>query len=163
MFCPKCGTNQADDLKFCKTCGANLQAVRLAVEARDAGEKFDWGKTWVAEMFLSEGERKRREEELERLRGITPEVKRYTEIKGGVITAFVGLALMIFLSIFMEGIIRGGKIPPDAAEIISRLWIAGVFPFFVGLGLMINGIFVSKRQAEAARRAQHATSDALRE
>src|SRR5207237_959891 len=92
MFCPKCGTNQTDDLKFCKTCGANLQAVRLAVEARDAGEKFDWGKTWVAEMFLSEGERKRREEELERLRGITPEVKRYTEIKGGVITAFVARA-----------------------------------------------------------------------
>src|ERR671933_2399080 len=113
MFCPKCGTNQPDDLKFCKTCGAHLQAVRLAVEARDAGEKFDWSKTWVAEMFLSEGERKRREEEFERLRGITPEVKRYNEIKGGVITACVGAALMIFLSIFMEGIIRGGKVPQD--------------------------------------------------
>ena len=163
MFCPQCGSSQSDDLKFCKTCGANLQAVRLAVAARAPGEKFDWGKTWVAEMFLSESERKKREEELERQRGITPEVKRYNEIKGGVITSFVGLALMIFLSIFMEGIIRGGKIPPDAAEIISRLWIAGVFPFFVGLGLMINGIFVSKRQAEAARRAQHATPDALRE
>ena len=163
MFCPQCGSNQSDELKFCKTCGANLQAVRLAVVARESGEKFDWGKTWVAEMFLSESERKKRLEELERLRGITPEVKRYNEIKGGVITSFVGLALMIFLSIFMEGIIRGGKIPPDAAEIISRLWIAGVFPFFVGLGLMINGIFVSKRQAEAARRAHHATPGALRE
>jgi hypothetical protein len=153
MFCPKCGTNQPDDLKFCKTCGANLQAVRVAVEARDAGEKFDWSKTWVAEMFLSEGERKRREEELERLRGITPDVKRYNEIKGGVITACVGLALMIFLAIFMEGIIRGGNVPHDAVEILSRLWVVGVIPLFVGLGLMINGIFVSKKQAEAAARA----------
>ena len=168
MFCPKCGTNQADDLKFCKTCGAHLQAVRLAVEARDAGEKFDWGKTWVAEMFLSEGERKRREEELERLRGITPEVKRYSEIKGGVITAFVGLALMIFLAIFMEGIIVGGKVPHDTAEILSRLWVAGVIPLFVGLALMINGIFVSKKQAEVAARASelnarasHLAPDAL--
>jgi hypothetical protein len=154
MFCPKCGTNQSDDLKFCKTCGTNLQAVRLATEARDAGEKFDWGKTWVAEMFLSEGERKRREEELERLRGITPEVKRYNEIKGGVITACVGLALMIFLYVFLGGVIRSGNVPPDAAEIVGRIWVAGVIPLFVGLGLMINGIFVSKRQAEAARRSQ---------
>lgn len=152
MFCPKCGTSQADDLKFCKTCGAHLQAVRLAVEARDAGEKFDWGKTWVAEMFLSEGERKRREQELERLRGITPEVKRYNEIKAGVITACVGLALMIFLAIFMEGIVAGGNVPRDTAEILNRLWVAGVIPLFVGLGLMINGIFVSKKQVEAARR-----------
>jgi len=163
MFCPQCGSSQSDDLKFCKTCGANLQAVRLAVAAREPDEKFDWSKTWVAEMFFSESERKKRLEELERMRGITPEVKRYNEIKGGVITSFVGLALMIFLSIFMEGIIRGGKVPQDTAEILSRLWIAGVFPFFVGLGLMINGIFVSKRQAEAARRAQHATPGALRE
>jgi len=61
MFCPQCGSSQSDDLKFCKTCGANLQAVRLAVAARAPGEKFDWGKTWVAEMFLSESERKKRE------------------------------------------------------------------------------------------------------
>ena len=163
MFCPQCGSSQSDDLKFCKTCGANLQAVRLAVAAREPDEKFDWSKTWVAEMFLSESERKKRLEELERLRGITPEVKRYNEIKGGVITSFVGLALMIFLYVFMQGIILGGKIPPDTAEILSRIWIAGVFPFFVGAGLMINGIFVSKKQAEAARREQRATPNALRE
>src|SRR5947199_2216329 len=128
MFCPQCGTTQSDELRFCKTCGANLEAVRQVVAVREPGGKFDWSKTWVAEMFLSESERKRREEELERLRGITPEVKRYNEIKGGVITACVGLALMIFLYVFMQGIILGGKIPPDTAEILSRIWIAGVFP-----------------------------------
>jgi hypothetical protein len=155
MFCPQCGTTQGDDLRFCKSCGANLEAVRRVVALRDAGEKekFDWSKTWVAEMFLSEGERKRREEELERLRGITPEVKRYNEIKGGVITASVGLALMIFLAIFMEGIVRGGNVPHEAVEILNRLWVVGVIPLFVGLGLIINGVFVSKKQAEAARRA----------
>ena len=161
MFCPKCGSSQSDELRFCKACGANLQLVRQAFEARGEGEKFDWSKTWVAEMFLSEGERKRREEELERLRGITPEVKRYNEIKGGVITACVGAALMIFLYVFMQGIIRGGKVPDEAAEIISRIWVAGVIPLFVGLGLLINGIFVSKRQADALARRQQAGPDAL--
>ena len=161
MFCPKCGTNQSDELRYCKNCGSNLQAVRLAVEARGEGEKFDWGKTWVAEMFLSEGERKRRLQELERLSGITPEVKRYNEIKGGVITAFVGLALIIFLGVFMEGIIRGGNVPHDTAEILSRLWVAGVIPLFVGIALMINGIFVSRKQAEAARRNLPSAPEAL--
>jgi hypothetical protein len=161
MFCPKCGSNQSDELRFCKACGANLQLVRQAVEARGEDEKFDWSKTWVAEMFLSEGERKRREEELERLRGITPEVKRYNEIKGGVITACVGAALMIFLYVFMQGIIRGGKVPDEAAEIISRIWVAGVIPLFVGIGLLINGIFVSKKQAELTARQPRPVPDAL--
>src|ERR1043165_6683652 len=161
MFCPKCGTNQSDELRFCKNCGSTLQAVRLSVDAREEGEKFDWGKTWVAEMFLSEAERKKRLQELERLSGITPEVKRYNEIKGGIITSFVGIALMIFLAIFMEGIVIGGKVPQDTAEILNRIWVAGVIPFFVGLGLIINGVFVSKKQAEAARREQEKQLRAL--
>ncbi len=79
MFCPQCGANQSEELKFCKVCGANLLAVRQAVATRETGEKFDWSKTWVTEMFLSEGERKRREQELELQHGITPEVKRYND------------------------------------------------------------------------------------
>jgi hypothetical protein len=155
MFCPQCGTKQGDEVKFCKSCGANLHAVRQAATvAREGEERFDWGKTWVAEMFLSEGERKRREEELERLRGITPEVKRYNEIKAGVITSCVGVGVAIFLFVISEGIIRSGEYPPGDAEIIRRIWVAGIIPFMVGLGLIINGLFVSKRQAEAARREQ---------
>lgn len=163
MFCPKCGANQSDEMKFCKTCGANLQIVWQVVDAGGASEKFDWSKTWVAEMFLSEGERKKREQELERQRGITPDIKRFNEIKAGVITACVGIALMIFLNVFMMGIVLGGKVSHDTAEILSRLWVAGVIPFFVGLALLINGIFVSKKQVEIARREQWTGPDALSE
>jgi hypothetical protein len=166
MFCPQCGSSQSDELKFCKTCGANLQAVRLAATAArgEDADKFDWSKTWVAEMFLSEAERKRRNESIERQRGITPEVKRYNEIKAGVITACVGIGVMIFLSIFMEGIVRSGQNSPGDNEILSRIWIAGIIPFFVGLALIINGLFVSKRQAEAARRSSlNAAPDSINE
>jgi uncharacterized membrane protein YvbJ len=37
-FCPQCGSQQRDELKFCKVCGANLQAVRQAVAVRETGE-----------------------------------------------------------------------------------------------------------------------------
>lgn len=147
MFCPQCGSTQNDDLKFCKACGANLFAVRQAVTTREpakqTGEKFDWGKTWVADMMLSESEREKRREELERQRGIAPgSTRSQKEIKAGVITTSVGIGVAIFLFIFMQGIIAGGNVDKDAAAILSRLWIVGVIPFFVGLGLLINGLFV---------------------
>ena len=142
MFCPKCGTNQSDDLKFCKSCGANLFAVREVVTTRETGRKFDWNKTWVAEMMLSESEREKRKEELDRQRGVTPESRSHKEIKAGVITASVGVGLAIFLAILMEGVIMGGHIGADVAPILSRLWVVGVIPFFVGMGLLINGLFV---------------------
>lgn len=155
MFCPQCGTNQSDDLKFCKSCGANLFAVRQAVTARpptsdtggkpssESAQKFDWSKTWVAEMMLSESERKKRREEIERQRGIAPgETRSQKEIKAGVITASVGVGLMIFLFVFFQGLIMGGNIGPDVAPLLARLWIAGVIPFFIGVGLLINGLFV---------------------
>ena len=151
MFCPQCGIAQSDDLKFCKSCGANLLAVRQAVATRGSEEKFEWNKTWVADMLLSGEEQVRRAHELDRLRGITPETRRYNEIKAGVITSVVGIALMIFLAIFMEGIIIGGKVPADTAAILSRLWVAGIFPLLVGIGLLINGVFVSKKQLEALK------------
>jgi len=153
MFCPQCGTPQSDELRFCKSCGVNLEAVRQTV-AGEAAERFDWSKTWVAEMFLSEAERKRRAAELERERGVTPEVKRYNEIKGGVITSFVGLALAIFLYVIADGIVLSGQNPPGDAEIIRRIWVVGVIPFLVGVGIIINGLFVSKKQIEAARGAR---------
>ena len=153
MFCPRCGSNQSDELKFCKSCGANLYAVRQVVDTRQTDEKIDRSKPWFADIALSEAESKRRKEELDHRRGITPEVRRYNEIKGGVITGSVGLALAIFLNVFMQGLILSGKIPPDVAEILSRLWIVGVIPFFVGIALIVNGVFVSKRLAEIARQA----------
>jgi hypothetical protein len=152
MFCPQCGTNQSDELKFCNKCGANLHAVRQVVGTRETSDKFDWNKTWLTEMFLSQSERKRREEELEIQRGITPEVKRYREIKAGVITSSVGIAAMIFLYVLMQGIILSGKVDANDAEILRRIWVVGIVPFMVGVALMINGLWVSKKLIETMRR-----------
>ena len=162
MFCPQCGATQSEELKFCKSCGANVQAVCRAVAARSTGEGIDWDKTWVAEMFMSQGERQRRNQELERQSGITVEVKRYQEIKAGVITSCVGLAASIFLYFLMQGIILSGQSTPGDAAILGRVWIAGVVPFLIGVGLMINGTFVSKRLAKAIEKEQLSKPEALK-
>lgn len=150
MLCPRCSSNQSDDVKFCKYCGANLQAVREVLENREPGKKFDWSDTWVAEMFQSGQAAVSRKLEMERRMGLTPAVKRYNEIKAGVITSSVGIGLAIFLHVFMKGLL--GSVSPEAAEILQRIWIAGVIPFFVGLALIINGLVVSKRMVEIQER-----------
>ena len=161
MFCPQCGSTQSEDLKFCKVCGVNLYAVMQVVAGREPDEKFDWSKTWVQEMFLSADEKKRRKAEVELQRGITPEVKRYHEIKAGVIVSSVGIALAIFLFIFMGGLIASGKVSADVAEILSRLWVVGVIPLFVGLALIANGVIVSRKLVEAASRSSQTGPEGL--
>ena len=153
MFCPRCGSSQSEELKFCKVCGANLFAVRQVVDNRETAEKADWGsQNWVAEAVLSHEEAKIRREAIERQRGITPELKlRYDEIKGGIITGTVGLGIGIFLYVFMQGIILSGNVTPASAQILSHLWVAGVLPLFVGIALIINGMFVSKKLVDITR------------
>src|SRR5687768_946194 len=110
MFCPQCGATQNDELKFCKSCGANLHALRQVMATRDADGKFDWSKTWVADMFMSVGDDgPTTVSQTERSQVTTPEIRRQREIKAGVITASVGLGLMILLFVLMEGIIAGGR------------------------------------------------------
>ena len=160
MLCPRCGTNQSDEMKFCKVCGANLQAVREALEHPEAMKKSDWGDTWLAEMFRSGQAAELRKLEMERQLGLTPEVKRYNEIKAGVITSSVGVGLAIFLFVFMQGVIGSGA-AENAAAILSRLWIAGVIPFVVGLALIVNGLVVSKRMIEIQQRAKKRPANAV--
>jgi hypothetical protein len=148
MYCPKCGSTQPNDLRFCKQCGANLAAVRVAVERPEVAEKFDWSNTWVAEMFMSGEDAVRRAAEIERLQGLAPETRRQKEIKAGVITASVGIALSILLLVLMGGIIASGRISDAAAEILSRLWVVGMIPIFVGAALIFNGMFISTRSDE---------------
>jgi hypothetical protein len=155
MFCPQCGNKQSEELKFCNLCGANLYAVRQVVGTREADDKFDWSKTWVAEMMLSEAERKKRRAEEY---GLTPEIRRYNEIKGGVITAFVGIGLMLFLAVLGPAI--ASQTPHDA-EILRSVWAVGVIPLLVGLALIFNGLVVSRKIVELQKRARGAAPEAL--
>ena len=162
MFCPQCGSTQNDDLKFCKSCGANLHALRRVMASRDeSDEEFSWNKTWLAEMFMSSEEQVRRKATLDRLQGKTPETRRQNEIKAGIILASTGVGLMIFLFALMGGIIAGG-VSDKAAAVLSRIWLVGVIPIFIGLALIANGMWVSKK-GDGEPEDAHRTEEGERE
>jgi zinc ribbon protein len=136
MFCPGCGLQVSDDLKFCRKCGANLQGAREGMMSRPAEETPDWSKSWAANIILAK-------ELQERMRG-APEERRLNEIKGGVITSLAGAGLMIFLYFFLDLV---AKRAGDNEEIVRGLWTVGIIPILVGIGLIINGVFVGRRPA----------------
>lgn len=150
MICPRCASNQTDEIKFCTACGANLEAVREALERPEAGKKFEWNNTWVAEMLMSGKAAQLRKLEMDRAMGITPEIKRYQEIKAGVIVSCIGIGLAIFLYWFMQGV--AGHVDEKERQIILRVWIAGIIPFMVGLALILNGLVISKKMVEIQNR-----------
>lgn len=154
MICPRCASNQGDDIKFCTSCGANLQAVREALQAPDLAGKFNWNNTWVADMFMSGQMAEARKQEMERRLGITPEVKRYNEIKAGVIVSCVGVGVSIFLFFLMNAVANQNA---HDGELLRTLWLAGVIPFMVGLALIINGVVVSKKMVEVMEREHNKT------
>ena len=129
MICPRCASNQGDYIKFCTSCGANLQAVREAMQVAEPAAKFDWSNTWVAEMFMSGQAQELRKREMERRLRITPEIKRYNEIKAGVIVSSVGVAVSIFLHFLMHAIAAQN---PRDAELLNSIWLAGLIPSWLG-------------------------------
>jgi len=148
MFCPQCAQSQPDDLNFCKSCGTNLGAVRNALVPTAAGDKFDWNKTWLAEMMMSSEEKTRRSARLAKMPDA--EMKRRNELKAGVITASAGVGLTIAVYSIMQGIIASGAVDAAAVAILSRVWVAALIPVFVGIALILNGLFISRKGPASA-------------
>jgi hypothetical protein len=147
MFCPNCGLETREALKFCKQCGSNLSRVQGVMGKGGAGAKsngpLDWNKAALDE-YQEERERKKKK---------TPEEKRFDEIKGGVITASIGLGLMIFLRFLFQAIASG--MPWQEANIMRGLWWVGWIPFLIGLGIIFNGVVIGKKVVELKRKQEN--------
>jgi hypothetical protein len=137
MFCPGCSFKVSDHLKFCRQCGANLRGVREAMISNSTGEKSDWSKNWWADIAHAHAMK-------EFGIGLTPEEKQLKEIKGGVITSFVGIGVMIFLYFFLD-VVAKGQPNPGVVGIIRNLWLVGIIPFLIGISIIFNGLFISRR------------------
>jgi hypothetical protein len=73
-----------------------------------------------------------------------PEKKRLNDIRGGVITTMVGIGICTFLFFLMNAVAENPDVPREGAMIIRTVWLAGLIPLLIGIGLIINGIFFWK-------------------
>lgn len=148
MFCPQCGTETHEQLKFCKQCGTNLRRVLGVLGKGGAGfkanEAVDWNRV-ALEDYQEEREHKRKK---------SPEERRLNEIKGGVITACVGFGVTVFLFLLFSGIANAA--PEPERDILRAIPFAGLIPLLIGLGIIFNGLFISKRIVALKQRQEQA-------
>src|SRR6266542_1515494 len=159
MYCPSCGTEVSDQTKYCTKCGVNLRRVRgvLGKGGATVRKGDECEPAWVEDQRAKkEGRRKAWVEDQrakkEARRKKTPEEKRLEEIKAGVITSSVGFGLMVFLSLLFDAI--ASTVDGPASNILRTLWVVGLIPFMIGLGVLFNGLFVSKRIVEVKRQQE---------
>lgn len=147
MFCPACGLKEERPVQFCRACGADLRAVRAALEPSEAAEpsvaaareevaralatRIKDGEWWqvgalapeVEKLFESPSARR------ERLRR-QDEEQRLGRLRNGTITAVVGLGLVILFQLL--------RIMDDRAVLLLG---PSILVFIIGLGLLVNGLF----------------------
>jgi hypothetical protein len=144
MYCPSCGTEVSDQTKYCTKCGVNLRRVRgvLGKGGASVNKVDDLAPFWLEARRARNEARKKK----------TPEVKRLEEIKAGVITSSVGFGLMVFLGLLFDAV--ASTIEGPGGNILRSLWAVGLIPFMIGLGILFNGLFVSKRIVELKRQQE---------
>lgn len=148
MYCPTCGSEERQLSQFCRACGTDLRAVRTTLERPDAitasavsarQQISQMMAEKISEMGTSHDLKRVAEDVLPQLEKFleSPEEKRLRRVREGVITGAVGLAATI--AIFLMAL---GK--SDLFPFVSLGFVA----FLVGLGLVINGLYLTVPRKE---------------
>ena len=148
MYCPTCGSEERQLSQYCRACGTDLRVVRAGLERLDhvtasAVSARDQISRAVAEKIRetqSSSELKQVAEdvlpEIEKFLE-SPEEKRLRRIRMGVIFAAIGF---------------GGSLISTLLAIQDRdftpFLLPGVVMFFIGLGIIINGMFFTLPRKE---------------
>ena len=145
MFCPDCGIEERQANQFCRACGTDLRRVRIAVETPDsitasaASARDEIGRAVAAKIREVESAhelKKVAEDVLPQIEKFleSPEEKRLRRIRVGSIIGSAGIGTAIALTI-----VAGAQ---NNSELLFLAGL-GLVAFFVGLGFMLNGLFLT--------------------
>lgn len=144
MYCPSCGTEERNTSQFCRACGMDMRRLRTSLQRPDAitmsaaSAREEIGRAIATKIqtLKSANDLKKVAEE------VLPEVEKFLEspaerrlrrLRGGVITSAVGLGAT-FILLFSKVVIM---------PIAMFGWTAGLLVFLIGIGIIINGLFLS--------------------
>ena len=164
MFCPQCGVESSTDLKFCRSCGANLRVIGKAVSLSEAIARSDSVPAKIKDMVknlkiekvtdeVSRAMEKmnqeiarssdQRRKKFSWRKEKTPEQRRERHLTAGLIKLFSGGGLSIFLYFLSHALVLRlppdviAKIPFEIDPVVRVLWLIGLIPMLSGLGHML--------------------------
>ena len=161
MFCPKCAIEDLNQSQYCRACGTELQIVRAALQRPDAITRSDiTARNEIGRAIAS------KIEELNSARELTkvvedvlpqvekflesPEERRLREFRNGVITAGVGVGLLLFSILLLLFITNQQK-----GLTLFLIGTGGsLITMMVGLGLIINARYFRVPPKEFGRMPQ---------
>src|SRR5712691_868112 len=142
MFCPQCATESTPDLKFCRSCGANLKVIGKAVTLSEAIARSDGFPAKLKDIFskikiahvtedvsraldrmnreitrshndpMRRQQWSRREWPRHERKQKTAEQRRESHLNRGFVTMFSGIGLSTFLYFLGHNLVM--KLPPEA-------------------------------------------------
>jgi hypothetical protein len=172
MFCPQCGTESSSNLKYCRSCGANLKVIGKAVTLSEAIARSDGVPAKIKELVSnikiahvteevsraldkmnkelvrSSNEPTRRRPSWLHAKTKTPEQRRERHLTKGTIKLFWGGGLTIFLYFLANALVL--KLPPDVIAsipfeidpVVHVLWLLGLIPMLSGVGHILAGLTI---------------------
>jgi hypothetical protein len=152
MYCPTCGSEERQISQYCRACGTDLRVVRMGLERPDtitasavsAREQISQALAdRIRQMETARDLEHVAEDVLPQLEKFleSPEEKRLRRVRAGVVTAAVGLgaSIMLFLASLQ-------------AHDLTPYMAFGLICFFIGVGIIINGlVFTVPRKGIADR------------
>ena len=165
MYCPQCGTESSQDLKYCRSCGANLKVIGKAVTLSEAIARSDGIPAKLKDIFsnikiahVTEDvsraldkmnreiarsrdvpDRRQRWESRHLGKQKTAEQRREGHLTRGFVTMFSGIGLSTFLYFLGQALVL--KLPPEAiAQIPFELNPVIHVVWLVGLIPTLSGL-----------------------
>jgi len=145
MFCPDCGLEDKQSNQFCRACGTDLRPVRFALEKPDSitasavSARDEIGRAIAAKIrdahspaelaVVAEDVLPEIEKFLE-----SPEEKRLRRMRKGMMISSIGFGTAVGISLV--------SIVMNEQDVIF-LAALGVVAFFIGLGFILNGMFLT--------------------
>lgn len=161
MFCPSCGSEERQASQYCRACGTDLRPVRISLERPDsitksavtAREEIGHAvASKIREVHDAKELKKVAEDVLPQIEKFleSPDEKRLRRMRAGVIVSSVGIGAAIFMALM-----SGAASPGDAQGFIAGAGM-GIVTFFIGLGLLINALWLTRPRAHLADRSADA-------
>lgn len=169
MFCPQCGLESQADLKFCRSCGANLKVIGKAVMLSEAIARSDGVPAKIKEMVQNLKIEKVTEEVSRAMDKMNREItntaehsrerrwrrkqktaaeRRESMLTRGFIKLGSGAGFMLFLYFLSHAIVLRldpdviSKVPFDIPSVVRVFWLIGLIPVLSGLGHLFAGLTI---------------------
>lgn len=161
MFCPDCGLEDRQANQFCRACGTDLRPVRYALEKPDsitasaASARDEIGRAIAAKIrdtrnpedlaVVAEDVLPEIEKFLE-----SPEEKRMRRMRAGMVLSSVGVGTVLGVAAVSFFVAM------KDFDFLFLISLAGVVTFFIGLGFILNGIFLTVPRKDVPDRSSDA-------